>query len=167
MSSKLLLSLLAAEDTLIPLMNPYKLRNRALFGNQGSYRRTLYKWQKRGWIKFVNKDAERFIKLTKNGELEALLVKARLPAPQQWDKKWRMIVFDIPEDCKEKRNQLRDLLKRNSFYKLQASVYINPFPLNREAVEYLKQSRLIYYIRIIKVDEIDDDADLKKRYNLK
>lgn len=166
-SSQLLLYLAAAEDILVPIMNPYEMRRRVLFGSPGSYKRTLYKWYKRGWIKFVDKNAQRFIKLTKNGELEALLVKSRMPALGKWDGKWRMIIFDIPEETKEQRNFLRRLLKRQGFYGLQASVYISPHPLNREAILYLKETGLISYIRILKIEEMDNDKDLKKHFNLK
>ncbi len=165
-TSKLLVYLAAAEDILVPIMNPYEMRRRVLFGSRGSYQRTLYKWVKRGWIQFVDKDAQRFIKLTKKGELQALLAKAKLPIPMRWDGKWRMIIFDIPEATKDRRNLLRSLLKNNGYVKLQASVYINPYPLNREAVSYLKQTGLMDYIRIIKVEEMDDDKDLRKKFGL-
>ena len=106
------------------------------------------------------------MRLTAEGQLEALLAKAKFPVPVKWDGKWRMVVFDIPEDSKEQRNKLRQLLKANNFYKLQASVYVNPYPLNREAVKYLQETKLIDYIRIIKVEEMDDDKDLKKHFQL-
>jgi phenylacetic acid degradation operon negative regulatory protein len=105
--------------------------------------------------------------LTKKGELEALLAKAYLPVKQPWDGKWRMVMFDILEESKKQRHKLRVLLKAGNFKKLQGSVYINPYPLNREAVDYLKMSGLIKYVRIIKVEEMDDDKDLCKMFNLK
>ena len=43
-------------------------------------------------------------------------------------------------------------MRQNNFVKLQASVYINPFPLNAQAVEYLKNSGLMEYIRNLRVD---------------
>ena len=72
--------------------------------------------------------------------------------------------FDIPEDARDKRDSLRSLLKKLGFVKLQASVFINPYPLNREALAYLRQSDLMGYIRIIKVEEMDSDLDLKKKF---
>ena len=44
---------------------------------------------------------------------------------------------------------------------MQASVFVSPDALNREAVKFLKQTGLIRYIRIIKAEEMDDDGDLK------
>jgi phenylacetic acid degradation operon negative regulatory protein len=85
---------------------------------------------------------------------------------EKWDKNWRLIIFDIPETSREKRDELRWLLKKNHFIKLQSSVFISPYSLNREAIAYLKQTGLINYIRILKVSEIDDDKYLIKKFGL-
>lgn len=132
-----------------------------------SYSRTLRRMKDRGLIKIISKNDKKFIELTNKGQLQALLNKASLRPPKVWDGKWRLFIFDIPESSKDKRNILRQMLKNNNFFKLQASVYINPYPLNREALAYLKKSGLIAYIRILKVEEIDDDSQLLKRFGLK
>ena len=75
-------------------------------------------------------------------------------------------MFDIPEGSRDKRDKLRRLLQRSKFVKLQASVFISPFVLNREAISYLKRTGLIDYIRILRVDEIDDDKILRKHFSL-
>jgi CRISPR-associated endonuclease Cas2 len=77
-----------------------------------------------------------------------------------------MVIFDIPENASRERDQLRRLLLLNDFKKLQASVYISPYQINREAINYLKETGLIKYIRFARVDELDDDKDLKKKFNL-
>jgi DNA-binding transcriptional regulator PaaX len=155
-TSKLLIYLAALEDVITPMANIYEFRNRVLFSTKGSFNSTLYKFQKRGWIKLVDKNAERFIKLTAKGELEALVAKAKLPFNGKWDGKWRLIIFDIPADYNKHRDLLRRLLKKN-----------NPYPLNREAVKYLQEAKLTPYIRIIKVEEMDNDRELRKLFNLK
>ena len=42
---------------------------------------------------------------------------------------------------KPQRHLFRKLLRKNGFYKLQASVFISPYSLNREALEYLRAER--------------------------
>ena len=118
-------------------------------------------------LEITEKNNQKFIKLTNKGQLEVLMYKAVLKKPKQWDGKWRLFMFDIPEGCKEKRNVLRNLLKQNGFIKLQASVYISPYPLNREAIIYLNNSGLRSYIRILKVEEIDYEKDLLKKFDLR
>jgi len=58
-------------------------------------------------------------------------------------------------------------LKREGFVKFQNSVFISPNKLNRDAIEYLKETKLIGFIRILRIDEIDDDRELRKVFNIK
>lgn len=167
LSSKALIWLLAAEDVIAPWISYREMTKAIRYGRRNTFDVAVHRLYQKGWIKFVDKEGERFLKLTKNGQIEALLSKAKIPKKQAWDGKWRIIVFDIPESAKEKRNLLRTLLKRNNFKRLQNSVYINPYPLNREAIRYLKETKLTDFIRIFKVEEMDEDTDLKKKFNLK
>ena len=106
----------------------------------------LYKLIRRGWIQEEYVETKRILKLTKEGQLEALFQKARLePEQMKWDGKWRMVVFDVPEQARAVRNRLRYLLKEFGFYSLQASVYVYPFPLNVQAVKYLEETGFIRY----------------------
>lgn len=150
----------------LPLEFPYAHVQRIRRYDRRQFYNTVYNLKKRGLIRVKQEGLNKFVELTKKGELQILLAKAVIAKPHNWDGKWRLIAFDIPEAAKEKRNQLRRLLKQNQFLKLQASVYINPYPLNREAILYLKSSGLIDYLRIIKVEEMDSDEDLKKKFHL-
>ncbi|MBI4033837.1 hypothetical protein HY379_02440 [Candidatus Saccharibacteria bacterium] len=50
-----------------------------------------------------------------------------ITAPAKWDGKWRLIMFDIPEDKRLLRNQIRLLIKELRCIKLQHSVWVHPF----------------------------------------
>ena len=167
-TGKMLMYLLAATkdfDAVFPVRS--KFVSDSMFKNFSEFKNMVYHLKRRGLINIVGESGERFIKLTKNGELEALLSKARIPKTvSKWDGKWRLIIFDIPESSNLKRDMFRSLLKKNNFIKLQQSVFISPHSLNREALAYLKESGLINYIRILKVEEMDNDADLRKRFKL-
>lgn len=131
-------------------------------------RDTLYSLKRKGLVKEISKNGKRFLELTKKGEMEILLQKAheKIAPNGKWDGKWRLIIFDIPEDARDERDKLRRLLKKHQFFKLQASVFISPHPLNRAAIDYLKQTGLIHFIRFAKIEELDDDTDLKRKFKL-
>lgn len=151
----------------LPFETPYAYIRRAGHIARPRYQRAIRDLKHRRAIEVGRKQGKVFLKLTKKGELEALLARAKLVAPGKWDGKWRVVIFDIPEQAREKRDQLRWLLKRNAFKKLQSSVFISPFSLNRSAVEYLKKTRLINFIRILRVDAMDDDRDLLRLFRVR
>ena len=150
----------------LPFETPYQHMKRMRTMQPKKYYDSLYYLEKQGIIKTFSRKNVKYVQLTKKGEIETLLIKARINRQKKWDKHWRMIIFDIPETHRHLRDKLRQLLRRNSFHKLQASVFINPYPLNREAIVYLKESGLIEYIRILKISEIDDDRELKRKFKL-
>ena len=149
-----------------PFETPYQHIRRIRNLELKKYYDTVNNLKSRGAIKIISKNGQKFIQLTKQGQLEILFAKAEVVKTDKWDGRWRIIIFDIPEDAREKRDVLRRLLKRNNFAKLQASVFASPYPLNRQAVVYLKESGLGQYIRLMRVDDIDEDIDLRKKFQL-
>lgn len=79
---------------------------------------------------------DRVIKLTKLGRLMAL---GGVLPPERWDRgwdgKWRIVVFDIPENERTKRQRLRLWLHTARFGLLQRSVWISPDPLGELAAK--------------------------------
>ncbi|MEK9154243.1 MAG: CRISPR-associated endonuclease Cas2 [Patescibacteria group bacterium] len=70
------------------------------------------------------------LRLTVKGEkaLRALtLQEFSRSKPRRWDKKWRVLIFDIPERRKELRMKLRSVLRQIGFVRLQDSVWVYPY----------------------------------------
>ncbi len=128
----------------------------------------LYSLKKQGYLKSISKDGKIFFDITKKGEMEILFLKSHAKDTKKlkWDGKWRLAFFDIPEEAREKRDKLRKLLKDNGFIKLQASVFISPKALHIDAITYLNSSGLIKFLRFARIDEMDDDKELKKQFKL-
>jgi DNA-binding transcriptional regulator PaaX len=162
----LILRALDLNVPLIPLETPYEWIKRKREIKRRQYRDSLRGLEDRGIIRIVEENNQKFIKLTKKGALKVLLAKAQVKIEKEWDGKWRVLVFDIPENFHFVRDHFRNLLKQNHFIKLQASVFISPYSLNRDAIRYLQNIGLMKFVRIMKVEEMDNDADLKKIFNL-
>ena len=109
------------------------------------------------------------VELTRKGKLNALLSKlARdFPKRKEWDRKWRIMIWDIPEDSRSQRNSIRWFVRNLGFYQLQQSVFITPHTLPYSAVQYLEESGLIKYIRLMRVDQMDNQNLLLKHFDLK
>jgi phenylacetic acid degradation operon negative regulatory protein len=54
------------------------------------------------------------------------------------DGRWRIVIFDIPQNKSYVRHILRTKLAEFSFYKLQRSVYISPYVCEKEIGELIR-----------------------------
>lgn len=65
------------------------------------YRATVRRMKKQGWIEDARRQGEKFLKLTKKGKVRALLSLIQnnySKSKSHWDRKWRVAIFDIPEE---------------------------------------------------------------------
>ena len=108
-------------------------------------------------------------KLTEAGENKLRhweLEDYKFKRPHKWDKKWRVIIFDIPEKKKKVRNQIRNLFISAGLFRLQDSVWVYPYDCE-DIVGLLKTDLgvgrdLLYMI----VDEIENDKHLREEFDL-
>jgi DNA-binding transcriptional regulator PaaX len=106
--------------------------------------------------------------LTKKGELVALnhLLMHIKDKSKNWDKKWRMVAFDIPEKYRKGRDALRQKLKKVGFCELQKSVLITPYDCEKEIKELIKFFELEKYVRFGILDSVDNEDLFKKIFRL-
>ena len=142
-----------------PHLQMFRLTKKAFYNS-------LWQMAESGAVSIFEKNNKRFVKITEKGELELLMQKAKILESKPWDGKWRMVLFDIPEGSRDKRDKLRRILKANGYFKLQASVFISPYSLNQEAVKYLNMTGLTDFIRILRIDKIDNADELIKKFKL-
>jgi DNA-binding transcriptional regulator PaaX len=102
----------------------------------------------------------------KNKILQFNLDKMEIKKPAKWDKIWRMVIFDIPENLKAGRNALSAKLKNLGFYPLQKSVFIFPYECKNEVDFIVEIFNLRPYVRFLIVKETDIDLDLKNHFEL-
>lgn len=111
-----------------------------------------------------------YIRLTKEGEREAgkyQINKLRIPVPKVWDKIWRLVIFDIPEKLRIKREAFRGKLKELGFYPLQKSIWAYPYPCEKE-IKLLREFFALtpHHLRILEVEKLEQDQFLCDFFNL-
>lgn len=138
--------------------------------NRKELSRTIRKLYESRLIHYAShKDGSTEIVLTKEGRevvLRYKLNELRIPAPATWDKKWRVIIFDVPEHLKHMRDSLRKQLQKLGCFTLQRSVFVHPYECRNEidfVIELLGARR---YVRFIEATSIDNELHLKKRFRL-
>ena len=81
---------------------------------------------KEGFLEYQNK----MLRITKKGEMYLLKETAYenlKNRTKKWDGKWRVLIFDIPEQKKIMREHIRRTLISIGFMRLQDSVWIYPY----------------------------------------
>ena len=116
-----------------------------------------------------NPDGTITLILTDKGKEKALtfnLDEMEIKKPKQWDGKWRIVLFDVPERTRKTRDAFRHHLKQLNFYEFQKSVFIHPYECKDE-IEYLIE---FYdarkFIRFIIADSLDNELHLKNHFKL-
>ena len=90
----------------------------------------------------------------------------KISKPLKWDLKWRLVIFDIPEPLFRVRNSLRFHLKKLGFIELQKSVFVYPYPCLNEIEFIIETYNVRKYVRTLVVESIDNELDLKNKFNL-
>jgi len=86
---------------------------------------------------------------------------------KKWDGRWFMVFFDVPEIQRNKRNYLRDFLKKLGFYQYQKSVYIFPYECEKEVALIRKIVEGAKYMRYIIAEKIEEENKIKRYFGLK
>lgn len=115
-----------------------------------------------------NRDGTTTFELSKEGKHVALTydIDNMKIFKHSWDRKWRIVTFDIPEKIKKVREALRYHLRNLGFKELHRSVFIFPYECKNEIeyiVEFYNARR---FVRYIEANYVDNELDLKQKFNL-
>lgn len=158
-----------ALSQLLVELSGQKPRNKYRFKNQTST--ALTRLAQRGYLVFETRRDKRYARITPLGiqalTLEQQRTSLQLAKQKRWDKRWRVIIFDIPESRRGTRDLLRRTMRSSGFYRLQDSVWLYPHDCE-DFITLLKAdlklgNAVIYMI----VERIENDRRVKDYFALK
>ncbi len=131
--------------------------------------RSLSKLISLGLVVFIEKDGKKYLRLTEKGKLKLITLEKdnfKFKKPTKWDKKWRIVIFDIPQVKRLQRDKLRFTLKQIGFIRLQNSVWVYPYDCE-ELITLLKLDfkvgkEILYIIS----EKIENDKILRTYFQL-
>ena len=131
---------------------------------------TFYRLRKQGMIEIQTVNHQIYISLTPEGRKRAGILqidKLKITRPKRWDRKWRLLMFDVPQKRKIYREALRGKLKELGFLPLQKSVWVYPFECRAE-MELLQDFFGLSQneLRLIIAENIGDDSGLRQEFKL-
>jgi len=102
---------------------------------------TFSRLRREGYLKVEKHNHQIYISLTEEGKKKAgrfQIDSLKIQRPRRWDRKWRIVLFDIENSKNIKRDALRGKLKELGFYLYQKSVWAHPYKCDDE-IKLLKE----------------------------
>jgi DNA-binding transcriptional regulator PaaX len=131
--------------------------------------KAVHRLHEKDLIRFEKKNDRTFVRITEKGKrvLENINRRGRGPRVRpKWDKKWRVVIFDITEQKRSIRDKLRAMLATIGFAKLQDSVWVYPYDCE-ELITLLKADfRMGKDVLYIIADAIENDKSLRSHFGI-
>ncbi len=108
------------------------------------------------------------LELTQKGKWEVLLRHNRIDGGDKkvWDRKWRVVIFDVPNSKGSMRFELRKAMRIYGFIMLQKSVWVYPYVCDDFIILLRKHLGISNDILYMTVDTIENDQELCREFNL-
>ena len=150
-------------------------KQRFFEGEKQKTARTIHRLQRSNLLTVKKKEGKFVLELTNEGKKlfgeiqrkESQLKKLHITKPPRWDGKWRLVLFDIPEQShKQARDMLRGKLKEWHFYPLQKSVWVCPWPCENEIQLAAELYTISRYVSVAVAEKISGDTPLRTHFGL-
>ena len=132
--------------------------------------KTISNLKKKGILQEIeNKNGFKTFVLTKEGQknLEDIVVwNIEIPQLKHWDGKWRFVIFDIPIKFTKAREALRWRLRALGFYQYQKSVWVYPYPCEREIMYVANFFGVKRFVDLFEGQCMTRENELKKHFDL-
>jgi len=154
---------------------PNSLQMLELFGlgkkryNSRTVYKTLKRLEKQRIVEIREKGDKATITITEKGKKRLLkynIDDIKIKIPKKWDKKWRIVSFDIPERQKNAREALRRKLKELDFFPLQKSLFIFPYSCKNEIDFIAEIFQIENCVIFLETSNINSEYKPKKYFGL-
>jgi len=134
-----------------------------------NYSRYFSKLRKQKLIRIKEIGNEHIVSLTDRGEklfLRFNYENLEIKQSKIWDRNFRMVIFDIPETKRAARDSLREKMKELGLVKFNDSVWVYPYPCQKEIDFISNYWGIGRYVHFALVKNITNRDYLEKYFNL-
>ena len=131
---------------------------------------TLSRLAKECLIKFEKRGGKRYARITEKGrkvlalELQKKALQAQ--AKKRWDRRYRIVIFDIAEVRRSIRIRLRETMRAAGFVRLQDSVWVYPYDCEDFTALLKADLHIGREVIYIIAESIENDGRLREHFNL-
>ena len=119
---------------------------------KSSLSQALKRLREGGLIEFIS-DEKLAYRLTDRGREKAVLTNLKFDE-KDWDGRWRLVIFDIPEKRRAARDLFRNKLKQWEFIYFQQSVWGTKKNCTRILRDFVKSAGIEDWVMVVESDDI-------------
>ncbi len=142
--------------------NPYRFKHQV--------NDALMRLARKGSVIFVIENGRKLARITPAGKrvlaLEEEKTALQLHKKKRWDKRWRVVIFDIPEYRRGTRDKLRLTMRTAGFYRLQDSVWLYPYDCEDFMALVKADLKIGNAILYMVAEKIENDQKIKEIFGL-
>ena len=178
-AGKFLLGFLAAAPLLVVgaalpgILSATKSINKSKKYSDSQFQNAFKNLKRRKLIEIIREDDYKIkVQLTNKGQKrikEFCFEMLEIKKPKSWDKKWRILIFDIPTKPKvynQAREALRRKIKDLGFYQMQKSVWVYPYECEDEILFIAELFQVQKHIEIITAEKLLHAEGIKREFGL-
>ena len=167
------LSLISPSAIMIakPFLDEKRRKERDLWKqyNPSFLKRSIRRLHQQKFVETLRRDGEDVVMLTENGKRRILKYaqnELSIVTPHLWDRRWRMVIYDVDSKKKRLRDVFRTSLKSLGFLQLQKSVWVYPYPCEQQ-ISFLRE----YYgvgneVLYVVATTLEDDTPYREYFGL-
>jgi len=116
--------------------------------NEQSVRAAISRMNKQGWVQSEKIGNKSYYSLTERGQKRIDEAAKRIfkLAPEEWDGKWRILMYTIPEEKRNVRDELRKELVWSGFGMLSSSCWISANNLEKQVFDLIEKYDIHPYV---------------------
>lgn len=114
----------------------------------------VHRLKEKGWVETSRNEGKILVKLSLKGKRQ--LEMEKMLSNNDWDGKWRVVVFDIPEKYRKVRDVFRRRLKEWGFKHMQKSVWMSKKDISEPLREFVKELGIEKWVSVLVCTDIGD-----------
>lgn len=137
---------------LAPLLKKTHIKN-------SDYGRLLKELRRQGLVHITQGDGTVHYTLAPAGvyRLQEIIVdELNIPKPSKWDKRWRLVSFDVPVAQSRSRQKFVEKLHGLNFTMLQKSLWAHPFPCFDQIELLAGHYNVMRYCSFMEISQVDE-----------
>ncbi|MBI3442477.1 MAG: hypothetical protein HY007_01815 [Candidatus Sungbacteria bacterium] len=150
----------------LEILKPFLGEGRRKNYERERIRQALRTLHKRRLVEYVERGQKTYMRATENGKkyIRQFEIDTLSFPQQEWDKKWRIILFDIPEQKGKARRAFQKRIQSLGCFPLQKSVFVYPHVCQDE-IDFLASFWEVHpYIRYLETADLGKSEGVARRF---